>query len=89
MKLSVPRLLNFSARPDSVMSGSSVIYLIVTVSFLSVEQIVEQFVEFFIKIEQIFDIKSRSEVLQGAIFKIIRILFRYADNRSELCSVKI
>ena len=48
----------------------------------------EQFVLFFTKIEQIFEVESPFWIAGRAIFKIIRILFRYADNTCQLCIVK-
>ena len=48
-------------------------------------QTVEQFVWFLLKIKQISGAKYALEVSQKTIFEIIRILFRYADNHSELC----
>jgi len=46
---------------------------------------VEEFVLFLLKIKQIYRAKYALEAPQRTIFEIIRILFRYADNPSELC----
>ena len=49
----------------------------------------QKFISFFIKIEQISETKSRFKASETVIPKIIRILFRYADNHMELCQNKI
>ena len=46
-----------------------------------------KFVYLFIKIKQIFGHESCSEAPQRAFLEIIRILFRYADIVTELCSM--
>ena len=49
--------------------------------------IAAKFVYLFIKIKQTFGHESCSEARQRAFLEIIRILFRYADNVTELCSM--
>ena len=46
-----------------------------------------KFVYLFIKIKQIFGLKSCSEACLVAFLGFIRILFRYADIVTELCSM--
>jgi len=46
-----------------------------------------EFVSFFIKIEQIFVLKSPADGPLLVIFDIIRVNFVYADKSPELCRV--